>query len=334
MAATIKEIASMAGVSPSTASIVLNGKSAERKISKITQDKVFEAARKLNYQPNVSARRLRSQSNESLIIAVFWASDFRAPMMVRFLRGLQEAALTCEKKCEIMIHPYENDKLHFLTQAFRTCHAAIICNASEDDMRFLENNSFPVPIVLYNRSSQKFCTVNVNDSLLGEIPARIFSKRHHKIAAVLDSEAVFPGMKVRTESFISEAKKLGLSVCELFHENSMKGGYRGGEEICRMNPLPDCLFCTSDFLAIGALRALLQRKIYVPDQMEIISIGNGDCELEEYAYVSLSVVHLPMEKMAAACLRLALDLLSGRVSPPCSIELPVVYQERESCGNI
>ncbi len=68
--------------------------------------------------------------------------------------------------------------------------------------------------------------------------------------------------------------------------------------------------------------------------MEIISIGNGDRELEEYACVSLSVVHLPMEKMAAACLKLALDLLAGRVSPPCSIELPIVYRKRESCGGL
>lgn len=331
---TIKEIARMAGVSPSTASIVLNGKSVERKIPKITQDKVFEAAHKLDYHPNVSARRLRAQTSESLVIAVFWASDFRAPMMVRFLRGLQEAALTCGKKCEIMIHPYENDKLRDLTQAFEICHVAIICNASEDDMRFLESYTFPVPIVLYNRNSQKFCTVNVNDSLLGEIPAKIFAGRHHKNAAVLNSQAIFPGMQIRINSFLSEAKQSGLSVRQFYRENSMEGGYHGGEEICSMNPLPDCLFCTSDFLAIGALRALLQRKISVPEQMEIISIGNGDRELEEYACVSLSVVYLPMEKMAAACLKLALDLLAGRVSPPCSIELPIEYRKRESCGDL
>ena len=331
---TIKEIASAAGVSPSTASIVLNGKSGKRKIPKITQDKVWAAAHKMDYRPNVSARRLRAQTSDSLVIAVFWASDFRAPMMVRFLHGLREAIFTCREKCEIVIHPYENDKLCYLTQAFEMCHAAIICNASQKDMDFLESYTFPVPIVLYNRNSQKFCTVNVNDYLLGAIPARIFAGRHHKNAVLLNSESVFPGMKVRTDSFLDEAGKAGLSVEQLDQENSMAGGFLGGEEVCRLNPLPDCLFCVSDAMAIGALRALFKERISVPDQMEIISIGNGDRELEEYACVSLSVVPLPMEKMAAACLKLALDLLSGRVEPPCSIELPIIYQKRESCGGL
>ncbi len=58
--ATIKDVAKQAGVSVTTVSIIINGKSEERKISTATQQRVAEAMRS-GYQPNLSARRLRSQ---------------------------------------------------------------------------------------------------------------------------------------------------------------------------------------------------------------------------------------------------------------------------------
>lgn len=57
--ASIKDVAAKAQVSISTVSIIINGKSKERKISKETQEKVLNAMKELNYQPNLSAKKLR-----------------------------------------------------------------------------------------------------------------------------------------------------------------------------------------------------------------------------------------------------------------------------------
>jgi LacI family transcriptional regulator len=329
---TIKELAMEAGVSPTTVSIVLRGKAEERKIPPSTQKKVLDAAKLLGYQLNVSARRLRVNPQSSLVIAVFWASDFRAPMMVRFLRGLQEAILNYDQKCELLIHPYQNNSLSDSLMALYMCNVAIICNASAADIEFLESHQFPVPIVLYNRHSDKFCTVNVDDVRMGALPAKIFAARGHARTVIMTSEAVFSGMDTRVESFIDTARQAGMNVQKIQQDNSMQGGYEGGRIICKMDPLPDSIFCMSDFIAVGALRAFHKANIKIPDELEIISIGNGDRELEEYTTTSLSVVHLPMEKMAESCLHLALDLLAGRLEPPHSIEHPIVYRARESCG--
>ena len=66
----------------------------------------------------------------------------------------------------------------------------------------------------------------------------------------------------------------------------------------------------------------------------MIAVGNGSEEEDEYTTPSLSVVQLPMEQMAAACLRLLLDRLEGRDTSPESHMLPVQYLPRESCGPI
>lgn len=65
---TIKDVAKRAGVSPTTVSIILNGKAEDRKISQATLEKVMNAVRDLDYQPNLSARRLRSNEIKSRVL--------------------------------------------------------------------------------------------------------------------------------------------------------------------------------------------------------------------------------------------------------------------------
>ena len=336
--ATIKDIAKHAGVSPSTVSIVLNGQADERKISPETQQRVWAAVKVLEYQPNVSARRLRgdSQSN-TLVIAVFWASDFRAHMVLRFLRGIQNGILQSNRECEIIIHPYENNELCNIAslKSMNMYNAVIICNASSKDLEFLESSNFNIPIILYNRHSRKYCTVNVDDTKLGSIPAQVFASRGHRKAAIITSPPVFAGMDVRIKSFIETASQYNLEIIDvIYQDNSMPGGFIGAKRLLELDIRPDCLFCASDALAIGALRCLHKSGIIIPNDLELISIGNSDTDLEEYAVTSLSVVHLPMEKMAEACLKLVFDMLNHRIEPPHSIELPIHYIARESCGEM
>ncbi len=335
---TLKELAAHVGVSPSTVSVVLRGESKERKISKKTQDKIWNAVQELGYQPNIAARRLRNQSEEqSLTIALFWVNDFRASMLARFLRALQTAVLQSFQKCEIIICPYRNDQLstESLLKGLNLFNAAIVCNASQADMAFLENTDFYIPIVLYNRHSQKFCTVNVDDTQMGMLPAKVFSSRGHRKMAVLTSWSAFMGMDIRTKSFLETGtENLMETIAIIEQENSMAGGFKGAQELCALPDRPDCIFCASDAMALGALRAFHNANIRVPEDIEIISVGNGDQEQEEYSFPALSVVRLPMEEMAVSCFDLLLDLVNNQIKPPHSVELPIVYIPRESCGEL
>lgn len=333
--ATIKEIAAMAGVSPSTVSIVANGRSEERHIPLVTQEKVLDAMRKLHYTPNIASRKLRQKRSDTLTISVFWASDFRVTMMIRFLRGLRKAAFALgeAQRVELMFHFYENDFLKDSLQSIEMSNAAIICNASEKDLGFLESHRFITPIILYNRPSETYCCVRVDNWKIGEIAADILAKRGHKKAVILTAESVFSGMLLRRDSFAERISRNGMELVEFNHENSMAGGYAGGLEIVRSAPDADCLFCASDYMAIGALKALLRSGVRIPEDMELISVGNADSDLEEYAAVSLSVVEVPIEKMGAACFNEAMKVISGEIQPPYTEMVELQYICRESCGD-
>ena len=331
---TIKDIAANLQLSPSTVSIVLKGNGDKRKIKKETQLRIMETAKALGYKPNIQAKILRGSLSCKTNISLYWVSDNRIHLLSRFLKGLQTAIMENDYQFQLSIVPYENNKLKdLLTQeSVMTTNAIIICNPSESDMEYLEANDFPIPIVLYNRYSPKYATVNMDDKTIGLLPARIFASHNRKRPAIIKSPATFNGMNIRTNIFEFQINESGMELpVSVTTEDTMEGGYLGAMKLCNLTPLPDCLFCTSDSIALGALKAFYDKGIRIPEQIEIISVGNGRPEQESYCVPSLSVISLPLEDMARECLQILSDYLNTFHYVPKSIEFPTPYIARESC---
>lgn len=331
---TIKEIAKAAGVSISTASIVLRGESENRKVAPATAQKVLQIAQQMDYTPNVSARRLRAPQSDSLMISIFWASfwagEFRVPTL-QFLRGVQSVLDNCPQKCELMIHPYQRGHLADNIARLSLCHAAIVCNATPEDMKALEKASLQVPVVLYSRQSDVLPCVNIDYSVAGKIPAAVFKSHGMKNAILCASSAPFSGASDCEAAFFHHVLQAGMTVRRIEVEHTMRGGYEASGLIAQMNPRPDCVFFLSDVLALGALRGFHENKIMIPKDMQLISLGSYDSDMEEFVTPSLSVVRIPMEEMGAAAFTKALHLVTG-IEEERVTQLPLCYVPRESCG--
>ena len=333
--ATMKEVAQKANTSLSTASIVLNGKGPERNISQKTQEAVMQAAADLNYKPNVAARRLRKGNDNNIVILIFWAEDFRASMLVRFMRGLQDGIANLSGNIELMFHFYKAGELSLSQDNLdpSVCTGAIVCNTTKTDLEFLDNTSFDIPIVLYNRYSDKYCTVNVHDKDLGSLSAKHLLSHKYQKYVTLKSENLFPGIEIRHSSFTKALIESGIPASDIIEKvtlNSYESGYKNTMEVLDTLPLPAAFFCASDVIAIGSIKAIHKSGLRIPEDISIISIGNGDPSLEEYIHPSLTVVELPMEKMAKSCIELIFDLLDMKMKAPTSILHEVFIQHRES----
>lgn len=339
--ATIKEIAQITNCSPSTVSIVLSGKACERNISDATQQKVWDAAKRLGYHTNIAARSLRGGIGaDELQIAMIWAQDFRAIMMIRFWDGMRQAVENENTDIRLVIIPYVNGHLkevRALTHA-SDCHAAIICNASEEDLEFLENTKLSIPVVLYNRFCPGYCSVNVDDSMIGALAARALISQNCENAAIVTGEAVFKGMDIRIQGFILEGRLHNLDVSGVYRcGNSTRDGYAVTKRQLLeswSNQLPDGIFCSSTMIAHGMLRAFAEEGFDKRALPKIIAVGNGIEDQDRHSVPSLSVVDIPMENMAKKCLSLILGLLSGETESSTSIMLETSYIPRETCGPI
>ena len=201
---TIKDIAKAADVSIATVSIVLNGKGKERKISGETQKRILEIAHKMNYVPNQSAKKLRVTGGDSYSVAFYWATDFRINYLARITLGLQREIMKYDKPIHLTVVPYKVDELQkqLEVEQNRFFNGIIIANMSEKDMEYLENSDFPCPIVLFNRTSEKYGCVTMDNYEIGRSVGRHLLNKGCIHPGVLTHDTSFPIMRMWMDGFL------------------------------------------------------------------------------------------------------------------------------------
>lgn len=332
----IKDIAKAADVSITTTSIVLNGKGTEMRISEKTQKKVLDVAASLGYRPNIFARRLRNKNqNQVPLISILWTLDTRTSLLSRFLSGIQDSKTYEFNEFDILIQPYKNNHIHEVESLLtgNRFNGAVIANASNDDIQYLENNKLNVPIVLYQRDSEKLNTVNVNNFKTGTEVAKLFVARSHSHVALIIPEVPSQAVNDRLEGFKYEAKKHALNLDQtnlIYNAFSEEGGYLAANQLMKAGELPTAIFCLSDEMAIGALAAFHEKDVKVPEDVEVI--GHDNNFQTKFSIPALSTIHLPVEEMARDSIKLLLDILQYKVEGPAHSSFQPSFIFRKSCG--
>ena len=198
--ATVRDVARRAGVSPSTASIVLGGRAQQRHISEQTCQKVEQAARELGYTSSLEARSLRGQGGPGpLKVALFWADDRRIVYLTRFLQGAFPELPARNMALEVLPYtPGALSRQEALTGGQRF-HAAILANAGEQDLQWLQGQSLPFPLVVYNRAAAGYPCVHSDDRQIGQAAARLLLQRGKRRVAVLTSHPHWKEIALREE---------------------------------------------------------------------------------------------------------------------------------------
>ncbi|GFN33497.1 LacI family DNA-binding transcriptional regulator [Paenibacillus xylaniclasticus] len=335
---TIKEIAEKTKLSVGTVSVVLNGRGDEMRISKKTQQRILEAAQGFGYVPNMSARRLRQSGVQSLpIIATFWPSDLSSDLLGRFFMGAQSPILEQEYEFEMTIQPFKRNNIHRIKEICDSgmYHGVILTGISAEDQRFFEAHPLSVPAVLFNRYSSIYSCVHVDTYEIGRKTAELFAMRgHRKVGTIVPDHLVRSENNLRFKGFVESCARYGLELEERHIQAApmtMEGGYSAARKIVDGGgELPTAMFFPLGTMAVAALPVFNRANIKIPDEMEILTYGDHDAE--KYSVPSLSTVKLPVEEMAAACIRLAM----GRVLDPSTKAKAIVFETpfifRESCG--
>lgn len=333
--ATIKDVAKLANVSVTTVSIIINGKSEERKISAITQERVQNAMRELGYQPNLSARRLRSQDSKKPVIAFFWPLDYRTAILASFLNSLQLEIQRINFDCELVIQTYENDKLdQYDASILKHGYSGIIIGAcSRADLEYLEKLSPQMPLVLINRYSEHFSTICTDNQEIGMMAARQIQKSGYTEAAVITAQHSYVATGLRTQAFLYACAELGINIQaeHIFKTPStISGGYHAAQELCRTENPPKMIFCDSDIMAIGALSAFHQNHVRIPEDMELLSIAMLDPEYGQHTIPPLSVIEMPNQEIGKQLINLLKEKITANSLEPTHINLDASLILRES----
>lgn len=318
---TIKDIAREAGVSIATVSIVLNGKGQERKISAETQSRIQQIARQLNYVPNQSAKKLRSAAKDSYAVAFYWATDFRINYLARITLGIQKEIMQQKKVVHLTVVPYKVDHLQQQMETTQNefFNGIIIANMSNKDMSYLENHTIPCPVVLFNRESQRYSSVTMDNYKIGQNVAKHFLAKGIYDAGVLTHDTSFPIMRLWMQGFLDAFAAAGHPIPAervWLCSTSASSAIEIIHALHQAHSLPKAMFCVSDVLAHGMLYGCNELGISIPQDIEVFTIGVNMAEINDYAIPSLSRIDIPMGQIGENCLNLLVDLIEKKEANP------------------
>ena len=237
-------------------------------------------------------------------------------------------------KCEGYLFPdtYEfltDDTVHHYVATF---YAHFDKQFTDEMYRELEKQELDIPVVVYNRASDKFASVYVDNYGAGMQAARVFSEKGITSAGVVSSLNPNKSSAMRKLGYLDGCRKFGIKVAEEQKIDcfmSVGGGSEAAEQLLAQPELPEALFTTNDAIALGIMRKLQEKKVAVPEQISILSYGGN--EWNEWITPSLTTLRLPIEEMSSACVQLLNTMLTTGEWIPISRIFQLELEYRESC---
>lgn len=300
MAATIRDVAKRAGVSIATVSKVFNGYT---DVNQKTKEKILLAANELDYAPNMAARTLSSKKHKTIaLILNELAFTRKSTMPMEVLSGVYK--FTEETDYEFVFYGTSSEKQTQKTfQQFCSEHnitGAVVQGLKITDPYYLEIQRTRIPVVLIDLSVDhpNVGTVSIdNEKAANEAVSYLIKKNHRQIAMINGSEDASVSLW-REAGYRSALHQAGIDVNEEFicyADYDENVAFMKTCELVRQHPEITALFCASDVMAIGALHAIQEQNLRVPQDISII--GFDDIILASYVTPKLSSVEQDMEKM-------------------------------------
>jgi DNA-binding LacI/PurR family transcriptional regulator len=338
------DIAKHANTSVTTVSIVLGNRPNTVAISGGTRQAVVAAARELGYAPDMAARRLRRNGGgeRTIVLAIAHPVDGRLSLISRIVASVQRQLhvlrddLAGTGVVQLIVETYELGalrQLRGLSDPF-WFNGLLVTNTAPEDDAYLEALTPSVPIVLFQRAT-RHSSVNTDSELVGRMATQHLIDLGHRRIALIYPDAGSQAQALRIRGFQETMQRAGLPAGAeaVTHGGDWAAGaYNAAQQLLSPSTgaRPTALFATNDLLAIGAMRAIRDWGLRIPEQIAVV--GCDDAEFAGYQEPPLTTVHLPIEEMAARATSILLDLIRQRVTAPIQESFPAHLVVRRSSG--
>jgi len=326
MAATIRDIAELAGISPAAVSFVLNNKPG---VGQETRDRVLAIAAKLGYDQKKSRQPPSAQTRavRMLYIAKQGPLTNHAPRIFisEYIAGLEEEAKTENYRIEIQImEGFDPPKVLQALNTDTVDGAVVVGSALEDvDLEFLTEVSVPIVVVYTYRQWLDLDFVDMNNESSVSAALEYLYKAGHRRIGLVKSLIETRNFSLREQAFMETMARLGLPVaaadCFAIDPTFDKGKQDMAKLLATAGGLPSALFCVNDFVAYGCIQALKDAGKSIPDDVSVVGFDN--LPSDEFMEPCLSSVKVSNHSIGQRAMRLLLDRISnpGRPSEKVSI---------------
>ncbi|GEL07734.1 LacI family DNA-binding transcriptional regulator [Salisediminibacterium halotolerans] len=313
---SIKDVAKLANVSTATVSHVINQ---TRFVAESTQEKVYQAMRELNYQPNSAARSLRSRKTNTIgLIVPFVATDITNYFFMSVANGIEDGL---KKRGYKLILSNSNEDVKTEKQQIQDFNTQLIDGliiapvlSKADHYKRLFNDYYPV-VFIDRMLDENIADVILVDNKGGTYEAvTAFIKNGHRRIGMIGGTLGITTSDDRYESFhqaVSDYAEENVEGMAKISSPSFEEGYRLTEQLIQEGIT--AIFVGNNVMAIGAMAALQNAGIKIPEDMAIIAYDNY--EWMEITQPPLSTVSQPAFELGRKSVERLFERMEGDQSP-------------------
>lgn len=327
---TIKDVARLAGVSIATASRALSG---TRPVQPAYRERVTAAAAELDYNPNLTARALRSAKTGAIGMVIPMIDNPFFPSLVSAVESLLEtngySLLLCSSQENVAL---EAERLRAL--ADRQVDGLLVSAASQvASVEALTRAAELVPLVQLDQRAPGVLSpfVGIDDSAgMREVVEHLAGRGRRRLAFIGASDENWSGMR-RRDGFVRWAGELDPSAPTRMRLGTFtrEFGRAAARELLTEDREIDALVCANDLIALGALDAAHELGRSVPSEVAVT--GYDDIIVATASNPTLTTVAQPVDEIARVALETLWATIRGPASPVADVvDLPGRLVVRES----
>jgi LacI family transcriptional regulator len=325
MSATIKQVAARAGVSPATVSKYLNGITLKEKNQMAVQAAIDE----LGYKCNTIARGLRTKRSMTIGAIIY---DFNNVYSANIISEIESyvsehgyGIIVCESKTDASI---QKEKISFLLDKLVDGLIIFPVGLTDEDLR-----DIPVPVVCIDQlADARGCDYILagNASATFEATEHLIMHGHKDIGIICGPAGLYTA-KERLAGYLEAHKAHGIEVWDEYIINTdyeVESGYRAAKKMMESASRPTALFTTNHHLTLGAVIAMNESNINIPD--DISFIGFDYLELANAVRPNLSIVVQPVSHIGTTSAQVLLEKMMEQKSGFDIIKLPLSFIKQKS----
>jgi LacI family transcriptional regulator len=334
--ATVHDVARRAGVSTSTVSHVVNG---TRFVSDELRERVLAAMRELDYTPNAAARMLSLKRSRTIGLIV---SDIRNPFFASVARGVEDVAqelgytlVLCNSD-----ESAEREAACLTALESKAVDGVLLASAGAADEHLSRLVRAGYPIVLVDRDLPELgapAVVLDNEGAAYNAVRHLIAGGHRRIA-MLSGRASISTTTERIAGYRRALREAGLAVDErliVSGASTSEGGAAAATIVLDVDPPPSAIFSGNNLMSIGALQAIANRGLVVPDDIALVGFDDFPYPWSDAFRPHLTTVAQPTYELGRRAAEILVECLRGSSSNhPQRVMLEGKLVVRESSGTL
>jgi LacI family transcriptional regulator len=331
---TLEDIAKKAGVSRSTVSRVVNE---HPNVREEVRNRVWEVIRSTGYHPNAAARTLASQRSWmiGLVLPRSVSFFFTDPYYPHLTQGIAQACNQYNYTLSLFIVGSEEDEEEIFPRISRRgLLDGILLQAAEHGDRLIDRLvSLNNPLLIVGRpfQSDEISYIDIdNVKAAHRAVSHLIQLGYQRIGTITGPNSSTAGLD-RKAGYLKALEEHGYSID---HSLVVEGDFTEASGYIGMQQLfaarPDAVFAASDIMAIGAMRAVREAGLSIPD--DIAFVGFDDLPIATHEHPLLTTVHQPVLEFGAKAVETLIDIIENGVKPERRVIMDTELIIRNSCG--